>query len=195
MGPGRSKLLKTPFHWNSASVPNGNDFTSGDCVLVTRPPRTRRLVHDLGSSYMGHSEAFSTIFFEYDSCCTTWSRLGRRHWERSMSISALLGYSNIPLIYQLRRTFHGMRNGVASQDDGVVHIVKVLQKLAFIEPRVIASLDKNEISLSRIRIVSTILARKTLRTTSCISFSTYALGTVLRIAWCSGDRLDWPQGR
>jgi hypothetical protein len=58
---------------------------------------------------------------------------------------------------------------------------------SFIDPRVIANLDENEISLCRIRIVSSISARKTLRTTSCISLSRYALGTALRIAWCSGD--------
>lgn len=45
--------------------------------------------------------------------------------------SALLGYSNIPFIYQPRRTFHGMRNGVPGQDDGLVHVVKVLKKLVF----------------------------------------------------------------
>jgi hypothetical protein len=45
--------------------------------------------------------------------------------------STPLGYSHIPLIYQPRRTFHGMRNGVPGQDDGLVHVVKVLKKLVF----------------------------------------------------------------
>jgi hypothetical protein len=42
-----------------------------------------------------------------------------------------LGYSNIPFIYQPWYAFRGTRNDITSQDDCVVHIVKVLKKVIF----------------------------------------------------------------